>query len=68
MQAKDELQKFQNRATRIIARASFETCFADVLRSLAWDDLKTRRCTVKSILLYKVLNGYTGPNVKESLI
>ena len=61
-------QRFQNRAARIIAGASFETRSADVLRSLAWDDLETRRCTTKSILLYNVLNGYIGPNLKESLI
>ena len=67
-QLKDKLQKFQNRAARIIAGASFETRSADVLRSLAWDDLETRRCAIKSILLYKVLNDYTGPNLKESLI
>ncbi len=67
-QLKDKLQKFQNRAAGIIAGASFETRSADVLRSLAWDDLETRRCTIKSILLYKVLNDYTGPNLKESLI
>ena len=67
-QLKDKLQRFQNRAARIIAGASFETRSADVLRSLAWDDLETRRCTTKSILLYKVLNGYIGPNLKESLI
>ncbi len=67
-QLKDKLQKFQNLAARIIAGASFETRSADVLRSLASDDLETRRCTIKSILLYKVLNDYTGPNLKESLI
>jgi hypothetical protein len=51
-----------------MADASFETRSADVLRSLAWDDLETRRCTTKSILLYKVLNGYIGASLKESLI
>ena len=50
-QLKDKLQKFQNRAARIIAGASFETRSADVLRSLAWDDLKIRRCTIKSITI-----------------
>ena len=57
-QLKDKLQRFQNRAARIIAGASFETRSADVLRSLAWDDLETRRCTTKSILLYKVILCY----------
>ena len=34
----------------------------------AWNDLETRRFTIESILFYKVLNGYTGSNLKESLI
>ena len=66
-QLKDKFQKFQNRAARIITGANFDSRSADVLRSLGWDDLETRRCTIKSILLYKVLNGYTGSNLKESL-
>ena len=67
-QLKDKLQRFQNRAARIIAGASFETRSADVLCSLAWDDLLTRRCRTKSILLYKVLNGCISPNLMGSLI
>ena len=67
-QLKDKLQKVENQAARIIAGACFETQSADALRSLAWDDLETRRCAAKSILLYKVLNDCTGHNLKESLI
>ena len=67
-QLKDKLQKFQNWVWRIIAGASYENRSADVLRSLAWDNLETRRRTTKSTLLYKVLNNHTGPNLKETLI
>ena len=65
---KDKLQKFQNRVARIIVGASYEIRSADVLRSLAWENLETRRRTTKSILMYKVLNDYIGPTLKESLI
>ena len=65
---KDELQKFQNRAAKIIAEVNFDTRSADVLRSLSWNELEKRRRISKSLLIYKILNDYTGPNLKESLI
>ena len=65
---KDKLQKFQNRAARIIVGASYEIRSADVLQSLAWDNLETRRRTTKAILMFKVLKDYIGPTLKESLI
>ena len=64
----DKLQKFQNRAARIIAGASYEIDSAAVLETLGWETLKSRRQEVKSILLYKILNDYTAPNLRESLI
>jgi hypothetical protein len=67
-QLKDKLQKFQNQAARIIAGASYEARSADILPSLAWDNLEARRHTTKSTLLYKVLSNHTGPNLKETLI
>jgi 2-keto-4-pentenoate hydratase/2-oxohepta-3-ene-1,7-dioic acid hydratase in catechol pathway len=63
----DKLQKFQNRAARIIAGASYEIELAVVLETLGWETLKSRRQKMKSILLYKILNDYTAPNLKESL-
>ena len=50
---KNKLQKFQNRAARIIVGASYEIRSADVLQSLAWDNLETRRRTTKAILMFK---------------
>ena len=64
---KDKLQKFQNRAAKIIAGVSFDTRSA-VLRSLSWNELEMRRHISKSLLIYKILNDYTGPNLKESRI
>jgi hypothetical protein len=51
----DKLQKFQNRATES----------AVVLKTLGWETLKSRR---QQMNLYKILNNYTAPNLKESLI
>ena len=67
-QLKDKLQKYQNRAARIIASASYEIRSADVLRSLAWENLESRRCTNKATFMYKVLTGCTGPNLKDSIL
>jgi hypothetical protein len=64
----DKLQKFQNRTARIIAGASYEIESAVVLQTLGWETLKSRRQKMKSILLCKILNDYTAPNLKESLI
>ena len=65
---KDKLQKFQNQAAKIIAGVSFDTRSVDVLCSLSWNELKVRRRINKSLFVYKILNNYTGPNLKESLI
>ena len=40
---KDKFQKFQNGAARIITDTNFDSGSADVLCSLAWDNLETRR-------------------------
>ena len=67
-QLKDKLEKFQNRAARIITGASYEIRSADVLRSLAWENLlETRQRTTKSALMYKVLNDCAGSNLKDAL-
>lgn len=62
---KGKLQKFQNRAARIIAGATYEIGSADVLASLGWVNLEERRSRIKSILMYKILNDYTAPNLKN---
>ena len=44
---------------------SFDTRSADVLRSLGWNELEVRRRKSKRLLIYKILNDYTGPNLKR---
>ena len=61
----DKLQKFQNRAARIITGASYDVRSADVLDTLGWETLDARRLPNKSILMYKILNDHTAPNLKD---
>ena len=65
---KDKLLKFQERAARIIAGASYEIRSADVLLAFEWENLDSRRCMSKTALLYKILNNFSAPNLKELLI
>ena len=58
--------KFQNRAARIIAGANYEVNSADVLDSLGWETLEERRIRNKSVLMYRILNGYTALTLRES--
>ena len=63
-----KLQKFQNRAARIIAGLIYEINSADVLESLGWETLESRRQRMKSVFLYTILIDYTSPNLKRSLV
>ena len=64
----DKLQKSQNRAARIIVGVSYEIDSADVLEALGWETLESRRQRMKSVFLYEILNDYTAPNLKQSLV
>ena len=64
----DKLQKFQNRAAKILAGLSYEIDSDDVLETLGSETLESRRQRMKSVFLYKVLNDYTAPNLKRSLV
>ena len=63
---RDNLQKFQNRAARIIAGASYEIRSADVLRTLDWENLETRWYLTKATFLFKVLSNSAAPILKDS--
>ena len=47
---RDSLERFQNRAARIIAGVSYESRSADVLRPLDWENLETRWYSAKASL------------------
>ena len=61
----DKLQKFQNRAARIITGASYDVRSADMLDTLGWKTLDARQLRNKSILMYKILNDHTASNLKD---
>ena len=60
----DKLQKFQNRAARVISGVNYETRSSDVLESLGWETLDKRRLRNKAVLVYKILHDYSAPNLK----
>ena len=65
---RDSLQRFQNRAARIIAGFSYESRSTDVLRSLDWENLERRWYSARATFLYKVLNDSAAPTLKDSFI
>ena len=50
-----KLQKYQNRAARVISGASYETRSTDALESLGWETLEKRRLRNKAVLMYNIL-------------
>ena len=63
---KDRLQKFQNRAARVISGATYDIRSVDLLESLGWKHLELRRNYLKSVFIYKILNNHTAPNLRAS--
>ena len=51
---KEKLQKYQNRAARILMGATYDIRTADVFETLAWETLEKRRAYLKSIFMYKI--------------
>ena len=58
-------EQFQNRAAEIIANANYEITSADVLDSPGWETLEERLNRNKLVLMHKILNNQTAPNLKE---
>ena len=61
----DKLQKFQNRAARVITGADYDVRSSEVLNSLGWKKLANRRALNKLVFIYKVLENHTAPNLKD---
>ncbi len=61
----DKLQKFQSRAARVISGASYDIRSTDVLDALGWQTLDVKRLENKLIMMYKILNNHTVPNLNE---
>ena len=66
---KDKLQRFQSRAARVLSGANYDIRSADIIQTLSWDSLlDARQLRAKSTLMYKILNGDTAPNHRNSFI
>ena len=63
---KDKLQKFQNRAARVIIGSTYDIRSIDVLDQLGWETLEQKRNYTKSMLMYKISNDHAAPNLKQS--
>ena len=59
----DKLQKNHDRTASVIS----ETRSTDVLESLGWETLEKRRLRSKAILMYKILNDHSAPNLKKTV-
>ena len=62
---KEKLQKYQNRAARILTGATYDIRTADAFETLAWETLEKRRNYLKSIFMYKILNNLAAPNLNR---
>ena len=62
---KDKLSKFQNRAARVITGKSYDVPSVDLLADLQWTSLEKRRNNSKLLLMYKIINGHTAPNLRN---
>jgi hypothetical protein len=64
---KDDLEKIQNEAARIVTGASKLISLRNLYREIGWESLETRRNNHKLILFYKMYHGYT-PSYLASLL
>ncbi len=65
---KEELQKLQNRAARIMTGANYDVRSTDLLHAMSWKNLNDRHKMNKSVLMFKILNNHSGPNLKDKFI
>ena len=63
-----KLQKIQNRVGRVITGSSYDVRSADVLNTLKWKTLETRRFHTKATLMYKILNDLSAPQLSNSFV
>ena len=64
----DKLQRFQNRAARVLTQSSYEADANQLIIKLGWDNLETRRQKLKAEMVYKSLNGLTPSYLSSKFI
>ena len=65
---KEKLQKLQNRAARIMTGANYDVRSTDLLHAMSWKNLNDRHKMNKSVLMFKILNNHSAPNLKDKFI
>ena len=63
---KEKLQKFQNRAARVLTGADYDTSSSELLEQLRWKNLETKHKSNKALLVYNILNNGTAPCLRKS--
>ena len=62
---KEKLQRFQNRAARVLTGASYDINSSELLERLNWKNLENRFKFNKVVLVYNILNNGTAPCLRE---
>jgi hypothetical protein len=65
---KEKIQKLQNRAARAMTGANYDVRSSDLLHAMSWKNLNDRQKMNKSVLIYKILNNHSAPNLKEKFV
>ena len=60
------LKKYQNRAVRVITKATYDTGSSVLLEDLNCKSLEERQKYLKSIFIPRILNGYIASNLKDA--
>ena len=66
MGLKHRFAKVLKSAAKVITRATYDTGSSVLLENLNWKSFEERRKCLKSIFIYKILNGHTAPNLKDA--
>ena len=65
---KTSYKDFNLRAARVLTGANYDIRSTDIIQNLSWDTLDARQLCAKSTLMYKILNDYTVPNLRNSFV
>ena len=65
---KEKLQRFQNRAARVLTGVSYDTNSSELLERLNWKNLENRFRFNKVVLVYNILNNGTAPCFENSFL
>jgi hypothetical protein len=65
---KERIQKLQNRVARVMTGANYDVRSSDLLHAMSGKNLNDKQKMNKSVLIYKILNNHSAPNLKDKFI